>query len=271
MKMPVGAKPDGVAIITGAARGIGAACARALVEDGWSQLLLCDVNGDLLDATAQQLHNMGAKVETLAGDVTAPDFMDQMIARCDGQPVAAAVHAAGVSPRMVDVPRMLEINLDSALAFVEAIKPRMAKDGAAVVIASNTSYFPVDDDLKALFEQPIPKEGAITYADRVSDSFTAYLLAKRGVRALAKREAVAFGEQGARIVSVSPGLIDTVMTEDRSTDIIRKMIDESALRRVADTDELAAVVAFLVSPKASFMTGCDVLVDGGEAAGMGYI
>lgn len=269
--MPESSRPDGVAIITGAARGIGAACARALVEDGWPELLLCDVNGELLDATAQQLHNMGARVETLAGDVTAPDFMDRMIARCAGKPVAAAVHAAGVSPRMVDVTRMLEINLDSAIAFADVVKPRMAKDGAAVVIASNTSYFPVDEELKALFELPIPAEGGVTYADRVPDSFTAYLLAKRGVRALAKREAVSFGERGARIVSVSPGLIDTVMTEDRSTDIIRKMIDESALRRVADTAELAAVVAFLVSPKASFMTGCDVLVDGGEAAGMGYI
>ncbi len=264
-------RPEGVAIITGAARGIGEACARALVADGWPELLLCDVNGELLEATARQLHNMGARVETLAGDVTAPDFMDRMIAKCAGQPVAAAVHAAGVSPRMVDVPRMLEINLDSAIAFAEAVKPRMARGGAAVMIASNTSYFPVDEELRELFEAPIPAEGGVVYADKVSDSFTAYLLAKRAVRALAKRESVAFGEQGARIVSVSPGLIDTEMTKDRSTDIIRKMIDESALRRVGETDELAAVVAFLVSPKASFMTGCDVLVDGGEAAGMGYI
>ena len=269
--MSEAARPEGVAIITGAARGIGEACARALMEDGWPELLLCDVNGELLEATAQQLHNMGARVETLAGDVTAPDFMEQMIARCAGRPVAAAVHAAGVSPRMVDVPRMLEINLDSALAFAEAVKPRMAKGGAAVVIASNTSYFPVDEELKALFEAPIPTGGGVIYADRVPDSFTAYLLAKRAVRALAKREGVAFGERGARIVSVSPGLIDTVMTADRSTDIIQKMINESALRRVGDTAELDAVVAFLVSPKASFMTGCDVLVDGGEAAGMGYI
>ena len=269
--MPDAKRPEGVAIITGAARGIGAACARALVEDGWPELLLCDLNAELLENTAQQLHNMGARVETFAGDVTAPDFMESMIAQCAQRPVAAAVHAAGVSPKMVDTTRMLEINLDSAIAFAEAIKPRMAAGGAAVMIASNTSYFPIDEELKTLFEAPMPNEGAVTFADRVPDSFTAYLLAKRGVRALARREAVAFGEREARIVSISPGLIDTVMTEDRSTQIIRKMIDESALRRVGDTAELAAVVAFLVSPKASFMTGCDVLVDGGEAAGMGYL
>ena len=262
--------PDGVAVVTGAARGIGEACARALVEGGCKELLLCDINGEMLEDTAQQLHNLGAKIDTLAGDVTAPDFMDRIIEKCGPRPVSAAVHAAGVAPRMVDAARVLEINLDSSIAFAQALKPRMAKGGAMVVIASNTSYFPVDEDLKEIFEQALPPEGTAAYADRVADGFTAYKLSKRGVRALAKREAVSFGEQGARIVSVSPGLIDTVMTEDRTTDLVQKMLNEAAINRVADTAELAAVVAFLLSPKASFMTGCDVLVDGGEVAGMGY-
>ena len=263
-------KPQGIAIVTGAARGIGAACAKALVEDGWNDILLCDLNGDLLEETAQKLHNSGARIVTLAGDVTAPDFMDRMIEACEGKPVAAALHAAGVAPKMVDTARMLEINWESALAFTHAIKPRMAKGGAAVLIASNTSYFPIDEDLRELFEGPLTAGESAQYVDRVDGPFKGYLLAKRGVRALAKRECVEFGERGARIVSVSPGLIDTAMTEDRDTEVIRKMIDESAIKRVGDTAELAAVVAFLLSPRASFMTGCDVLVDGGETAGMGY-
>lgn len=263
-------KAKGIAIVTGAARGIGAACAKALVEDGWSDLLLCDLNGELLEETAKSLHNSGARISTLAGDVTASDFMEKMIAACDGKPVAAAVHAAGVAPKMVDTARMLEINWESALAFVTAVKPRMADGGAVVMISSNTSYFPIDDDLREAFERPLPAGASADYVERVGDSFTGYLVAKRGVRALAKSEAVAFGEKGARIVSVSPGLIDTVMTEDRETPSIQKMINEAALKRVADTSELAAAIAFLLSPKASFITGCDLLVDGGETAGMGY-
>lgn len=263
-------RAQGIAIVTGAARGIGAACAKALIEDGWNDVLLCDLNADLLEQTAQSLHNSGARIATLAGDVSAPDFMERMIAACGGKPVAAAVHAAGVSPRMVDTARMLEINWESALAFTEAVKPNMAEGGAVVLIASNTSYFPIDDDLREAFERPLPAGESAAYAERIDNSFSAYLLAKRGVRALAKREAVAFGERGARIVSVSPGLIDTVMTEDRDTEIMQKMINESAIKRVADTSELAATIAFLLSPKASFVTGCDLLVDGGETAGMGY-
>jgi NAD(P)-dependent dehydrogenase (short-subunit alcohol dehydrogenase family) len=263
-------KAKGVAIVTGAARGIGAACAKALIEDGWSDVLLCDLNADLLEETAKSLHNSGARIATLAGDVTAPDFMDRMIEACQGQQVAAAVHAAGVSPKMVDTARMLEINWESALAFVEAVKPRMAEGGAVVMIASNTSYFPIDEDLREAFEQPLAAGESAAYAERIGNSFAGYLLAKRGVRALAKSEAVAFGDRGARIVSVSPGLIDTEMTKERETPTIQQMINEAAIKRVADTSELAAVIAFLLSPKASFMTGCDVLVDGGETAGMGY-
>lgn len=263
-------KAKGIAIVTGAARGIGAACAKALVEDGWSDILLCDLNGELLEETAQKLHNSGARITTLAGDVTAADFMDRMIEACDGKPVAAAVHAAGVAPKMVDTARMLEINWESALAFTHAVKPRMADGGAVVLIASNTSYFPIDEELKDIFERPLSAGESAAYAERVGNSFAGYLLAKRGVRALAKSEAVAFGEKGARIVSVSPGLIDTEMTQDRETDTIQKMINEAAIKRVADTSELAAAIAFLLSPKASFITGCDLLVDGGETAGMGY-
>jgi NAD(P)-dependent dehydrogenase (short-subunit alcohol dehydrogenase family) len=263
-------KPQGIAIVTGAARGIGVACAKALVEDGWTDLLMCDLNGELLEETAQKLHNSGARITTLAGDVTAPDFMERMIAACEGKPVAAAVHAAGVAPRMVDTARMLEINWESALAFTHAVKPRMAEGGALVLISSNTSYFPIDEDLREAFEQPLKAGESAAYAERVGDSFSGYLLSKRGVRALAKSEAVEFGERGARIVSVSPGLIDTVMTQDRETPSIQKMINEAALKRVADTSELAAAIAFLLSPKASFITGCDLLVDGGETAGMGY-
>ncbi len=263
-------KAKGIAIVTGAARGIGAACAKALVEDGWSDILLCDLNGELLEETAQKLHNSGARITTMAGDVTAPDFMERMIDACQGKPVAAAVHAAGVAPKMVDTARMLEINWESALAFTHAIKPRMAQGGAAVLISSNTSYFPIDDDLREAFERPLPAGESAAYAERVGDLFKGYLLAKRGVRALAKSEAVEFGEKGARIVSVSPGLIDTEMTKDRETPSIQKMINEAALKRVADTSELAAAIAFLLSPKASFITGCDLLVDGGETAGMGY-
>ncbi|MBV1917894.1 MAG: SDR family oxidoreductase [Sphingomonadaceae bacterium] len=263
-------KAEGVAVVTGAGRGIGAACARALVEDGWTDLLLCDINGDAVKEVAQQLHNSGVRIETIAGDVTTTQFTDELVATLGDRPVAAALHAAGVAPATAETARLLEINLDSTISFVETIKPRMADGGAAVVIASNTSYFPAPPELLEIFEQPMPPEGSAAFADQVSDSFLAYLLSKRGVRALAKREAVSFGKKGARIVSVSPGLIDTVMTADRESDTIRMMIEGAAIKRVADTAELAAVVAFLLSPKASFMTGCDVLVDGGEVAGLGY-
>ena len=96
----------------------------------------------------------------------------------------------------------------------------------------------------------------------------AYAWAKRGVQRLVRREAAQLGPLGARICSVSPGLIDTPMgrREFEQQPMMKVLEDMTPLRRTGRAEELAAVVAFLVSDEASFVTGIDVLVDGGVCA-----
>lgn len=132
--------------------------------------------------------------------------------------------------------------------------------GAAVVKALSGETLAVLDDPYA------PLETLAALADDRPE--LAYVLAKRGVIRLVRRRSKAWGERGARIVSVSPGVVDTEMgrQEERDQLGVEDMITGSALGRKARPAEIAAAVAWLCSDAASFVTGTDLLVDGGAVA-----
>jgi NAD(P)-dependent dehydrogenase (short-subunit alcohol dehydrogenase family) len=106
--------------------------------------------------------------------------------------------------------------------------------------------------------------------DLCPDSGIAYSVSKRGVKLLVERESPAFGARGARIASISPGIIDTPMgrAEMEQQPIMKVLVEKSPLGRPALAEEVAAVAVFLCTPTASFVTGTDILVDGGSIATM---
>ncbi len=262
----------GTAIVTGASGGMGVAAAARLFAAGWKQLLLCDVDESRLEAVAEPLRKQGARVTVLAGDIAAPDYAERLLASLDDKPIGALIHTAGLSPGMAEPERILEVNLDATVRLVDTVRDRMAEGAAAVLFASNSSYFPLPEEAAAPFNEPLPAGGAVSLAHLASTSAMAYPLSKQGVRALVKREAKSFGQRGARLVSLSPGLIDTPMgrAEMEHSKVTSTMIEKSALERPGRPDEIAAVAVFLCSPAASLITGCDILVDGGQVAGMGF-
>lgn len=262
-------RASGVAIVTGAAGGMGSQCARLLVEDGWPQLLLCDLDKAKLEAVAAPLRAKGAQIETLAGDISDQAFPARLIERLGSQEIGALIHSAGVAPQMAEADRVFDINLDASLRLLEAVRPRMANDSAAVLFASIAGYFPVSPEAETAFEQPIPTEGSTSLRHFASDSNDAYLLSKRAIIATVKRKAKAFAERKARIVAVSPGLIDTVMTQGPENPATSSLLTNAAIPRLGRPEEVAAACVFLCSPAASFITGCDLRIDGGELAGMG--
>jgi NAD(P)-dependent dehydrogenase (short-subunit alcohol dehydrogenase family) len=264
--------PQGAAVVTGAAGGMGSAVARLLAEAGWPELLLCDVDASRLEALAAPLRVAGAKVDVLAGDIAAASFPTELLRALGGRAVAALVHTAGLSPTMAGPERILAVNLDATVAIVDTVRPRMAEGAAAVLFASNSTYFPMPPEAAAAFNRPLPAEGSSALAHLAPTPVAAYPLSKIGVRALVKREARSFGERGARLVSLSPGIIDTPMSRDefKKSDFMRRMIEAAAVPRMGRPEEVAAVAVFLCSPAASFVTGVEILVDGGEMAGMGY-
>lgn len=262
--------PQGVAVVTGAAGGMGSACARHLAAAGWKRLLLCDISEERLEAVATPLRATGKTVGILAGDVADPAFPGRVIAGLEGAPIAALVHTAGISPQQGDARRIIDVNLDATVRLVDAVRDRMAPGSAAILFASNSSYIPMPPEAAAAFAAPLPAQGAVSLLDFVPGPELAYPLSKIGVRALVRREAKRFGERGVRLASISPGVIDTPMTRTGNFEFANRMIDASACGRIGQPDELAAVATFMCSPEASFVTGVDWLVDGGEVAGMGF-
>jgi len=262
----------GVAVVTGGAGGMGSATARKLAQAGWPELLLCDIDAGRLEAVAAPLRQDGTKVDILAGDVADPAFPGQLLAALRDRPIGALVHTAGISPLMGSAERILAVNLDATVRLVDAIRDRMAPGSAAVLFASNSSYFPMPPEADAAFRARLPPEGTAALAHLAPRPELAYPLSKLGVRALVKREARSFGTRGARLVSLSPGAIDTPMTKGEvpNSEMARRMIENAAIPRMGHADELAAVAVFLCSAAASFVTGTDILVDGGQTTAAGF-
>ncbi len=253
----------GVVVVTGATRGMGRACVERLRGD------------------AEQIVGVDLDVPDIAGvmgvecDVSDPAAVARLVDTVRGiGPFRSLVHAAGISPTMAGARRVFEVDLVGTQLLLDGFAPLVEPGSSAVCFASSAAYqimrvAPPDPELEALVEDPLADGFLDRVSERVADSGLAYGWAKRGVIRSAARAAVAWGRRGGRVNSVSPGLIDTGMgrQEFEQQPIMQVMLDHTPLGRLGRADEIAAVVAFLVSDAASFVSGIDVLVDGGGLEG----
>ena len=264
-----------VGIVTGAASGIGLACARRLVGTV-DVLLLADLHDDAVGQVADELSGPDTRCEAVATDIADAPAVERLAGLASERGTLRAVaHAAGISPTMGDWEQMLVVDLVGTARLVEAVRP-LATAGTAVVcvasMAAQLVHDHADPTLDAVLDEPLAPTFLDAYRDVLGeggqDPGMAYAWAKRGVRRLVQREAVGFGSAGARICSVSPGNIDTPMgrQELERQPGMQALGDLTPLGRSGEADEIAAVIAFLLSDEASFLSGTDVLVDGGACA-----
>jgi 3-oxoacyl-[acyl-carrier protein] reductase len=256
------------AIITGAAGGMGAAIARAFAEEG-RDLILCDLQSERLEELAKVLAG-NAAVDIVAGDVTAADYPARIIAALGSRRIGVMAHAAGVSPSMADGKRVFDINFSATTRLVESLLPHMAPGGGMILIASNSGQIIARPLFDKALKKVIKGGSSLLLKLMLRNSRTAYPMSKRAVQLYAKAMSPAFGKVGARIVSLSPGIINTSMgrLEQRAGPEMDKMIAVTPLGRMGEPREIASVVAFLASPAASYINGTDILVDGGTVAGI---
>jgi NAD(P)-dependent dehydrogenase (short-subunit alcohol dehydrogenase family) len=250
---------------------MGSAAALQLAEQGWS-LVLCDLHRDHLEPTAARVRDLGCEAELLAGDIADAEFPNALSALLGSQPVGALIHTAGLSPTMADGPRIFAVNYDATARLVETVCPRMAEGSCAVLISSCSAHMVRSPEFDAAIEALVVKQDRSACERIATTPQAAYPLSKRAVIRLVAHAAPSFGARKARIVSISPGLIDTPMgrAEQAASPQMAQMLAMTPLGRYGVAEEIASVAVFLCSPAASFITGCDIRVDGGVLAAMGF-
>lgn len=262
-----------VVVVIGAG-GIGQAIGRR--QGTGRTVLLGDRNPAILAAGADALQAGGHAVVTHPVYVSSRESIQELanVAAGLGE-IINVVHTAGLSPVQASPEAILAVDLVGVALVLEVFGEVVAPGGAALVISSmaghmlpalgpeadrNLAFTPADE----LLDLPILSDAA------VPNSGVAYALSKRANHLRVQAAAVAWGMRGARVNAISPGIILTPLAKDEmsgpGSDNYQSMIANSATGRVGTTDEIAVAAAYLLGPDAGFITGSDLLIDGGVIA-----
>ncbi|MBL8270254.1 SDR family oxidoreductase [Steroidobacter sp.] len=272
-----------LAVITGGCGGMGIACAR---EFGRAHdLVLTDISAERLSQTQAQLHDEGYLVRAcVAGDLAEPTVISALMETIDSHgPLGVLLHTAGVSSGMAEWQRILRTNVVGTRLLLAAIESRLSMGSVGILIASVAGHVAlVDKQVDALLASDTPADellarmephlqrlvatqgqnGSFVYS---SLSGPSYGLSKRATIREAALRAAAWAKRGARIVSISPGIIWTPMGryEVEHGQAASIVLEQTSLRRWGTSMDIARAAAFLASEDASFITGTDLRIDGG--------
>ncbi|MGQ4619474.1 SDR family oxidoreductase [Nocardia sp. R7R-8] len=264
-------RPVAVVIGTG---GMGLEIARR--QGPGVDLVLADVNARNLETTGATLRDEGYSVTPIVVDVSAPDSVAALAEQASALgDIRAVAHTAGVSGATSAVSTILAVDLLGVALVIEEFGKVIAPGGAGVVIASMAGHFfpGVGPDEQALLASSPARELLalpIARPEAFPDSGAAYSFAKYANLIRVKAGSVTWGHRGARINSISPGVIATPMAaaelagEHGGT--MKQMIATSNAKRIGTPTDIAAAADFLLGPAASFISGTDLLVDGGVVA-----
>jgi NAD(P)-dependent dehydrogenase (short-subunit alcohol dehydrogenase family) len=264
-----------VIVIIGAG-GIGQAIAR---RQGYGKtVFFADIDDIVLKDAVAALEHASYKVASQCVDVTSRPSVRALADKAAALGnVTQVVNTAGLSPNMAPAAKVLEVDLYGVALVFEEFERVIAPGGCGIVISSMAGHMPAPlppEQEHALAYAPTEELLALPFLlnDAVRDSMQAYGIAKKANHLRVQAASLSWGERGARVNSISPGIIATPLAQhemaSESGPIYRAMIEASPSKRMASADEVASAAAYLMGPEASFITGSDLLMDGGVIAAM---
>jgi len=266
-----------VIVVIGAGS-IGQAVARRV--SAGKKVLLADLREETAAVAAKVMSDAGFDVSTTTVDVSSRASVHALVqtATALGE-VTGVIHAAGVSPSQASPEVILAVDLYGTALVLEELGNVIARGGSCVVIASQSGHrLPglTSEENHALATTPTEELLALPMLqpDRVKESLHAYQIAKRANSLRVMAEAVRWGKRGARVNTISPGIIFTPLAKDELTGPrgagYRRMIELCPAGRGGTPDEVGTVGALLMGADGAFITGSDFLMDGGVTASYWY-
>lgn len=253
---------------------IGQAIARRV--GAGKHLLVANHTQAASDAAAEVLADAGFDVSTSVVDISQRASVEALVAKAQGLgPITGLIQAAGLSPSQAPIEAILKVDLYGNAVVLECFGAVMARGGSGVVIASQSGHrlpalSPEQDHQLAMTPTEELLQLPMLQPGQVKDTLHAYQLSKRGNSLRVMAEAVRWGQRGARINTISPGIVMTPLARDELTGPrgagYRRMIEACAVGRAGTPDEVGNVAALLMGPDGGFITGSDILMDGGVTA-----
>ncbi|AUX71555.1 SDR family oxidoreductase [Erwinia pyrifoliae] len=243
-------------------------------------VLLADLRPENTESAARVLRDAGFVISTTAVDVSSRESIQQLVktATTTGS-VKGVIHAAGVSPSQASPETILKVDLYGTAVVLEEFGQVIAEGGSGIVVASQSGHRlpPLSVEQNEALAVT-PSEELLTLAflkeTAYTDSLLAYQYSKRGNALRVMAEAVKWGKRGARVNTISPGIIYTPLANDELSGPrgagYRNMLELSPAGRGGTPDEVAALAALLMGPEGGFITGSDFLMDGGVTASYWY-
>ena len=264
-------------ILTGAGQ-IGMAIARRM---GYGKkIVIGDKNPDNAQAVAKIMNDAGYDADAVEMDLSSRESIKNLIVKAQEYgDITMLVNAAGVSPSQAPVEAILKVDLYGTAVLLEEVGKLIREGGVGVTISSQSGHrmpalTPEEDEQLACTPAEDLLKLDILQPENIRDTLHAYQMAKRCNEKRVMAESVKWGEKGARINSISPGIIVTPLAIDEFNgprgDFYKNMFAKCPAGRPGTADEVANVAELLMSDKGAFITGADFLIDGGATASYFY-